>query len=753
MALQAACKQLAWRLAGELNVNMHHLSLRFALCLLAWTGVACAQETVLPSLSVTASAAGSPKAPLGSTVVNKRDIAAKRATTSDTARLLEDVAGVSLFGAGGISSLPVIHGMADERLHVQVNGMGLMPSCPNHMNSPLSYIDPTSVDSIKVYAGVMPVSVGGDSIGGAIQVKSAPPRFAKPGEPLLTAGEASAFYRSNGQGRGASVSATLASDSLNLNYAGSSVRSDNLHAAGDFHRAGHGRSGGRWLDGDEVGSSAYRAVNHNLGVAWRHDTHLLQLNVGQQDVPYEGFPNQRMDLTDNLATIVNLGYTGLFDWGELQARVYSQRIRHAMNMGPDRMMDIFPGMPMHTRGQVLASKLQAELPWSDRDTYRVGLETQNYTMDDWWPAVGGQMGPNTLWNIDHGRRNKLGMFGEWEAQWQPEWSSMLGVRSDGVTSDAGPVQGYNGSPVWAMDAAAFNARDHRRTFAAWDLTALLRHEPELNRTYELGYARKTRAPSLYQLYPWSTYEMATTMNNFAGDGGGYTGNLDLKEEVAHTLSASADFHDPARQQWGLKVLAYVTHIDNFISAKRCDISYCDPNKLTATSGFVALQHVNQTARIHGLDVTARAALGESSTWGQFSGTAVASYLRGQETSTGDELFNMMPLNVKTALIQRLGSWTQTMELLLVARKTHVSRVRNEVQTAGYGVLNLRTSAQWNKQLRLDVGIENALNHDDQQPLGGAYVGQGNAMFLDSLHWGDGVPGMGRSVNVSLSTAF
>jgi iron complex outermembrane receptor protein len=58
-----------------------------------------------------------------------------------------------------------------------------------------------------------------------------------------------------------------------------------------------------------------------------------------------------------------------------------------------------------------------------------------------------------------------------------------------------------------------------------------------------------------------------------------------------------------------------------------------------------------------------------------------------------------------------------------------------------------------KKIRLDVGIENALNHDYQQPLGGAYVGQGNAMFLDSLHWGDYVPGMGRSANAALNVSF
>ena len=53
---------------------------------------------------------------------------------------LRDVPGVSLYGAGGVSSLPSIHGLADDRLRVTVDGMDLIASCPNHMNPALSYI-------------------------------------------------------------------------------------------------------------------------------------------------------------------------------------------------------------------------------------------------------------------------------------------------------------------------------------------------------------------------------------------------------------------------------------------------------------------------------------------------------------------------------------------------------------------------------------------------------------------------------------
>jgi iron complex outermembrane receptor protein len=85
------------------------------------------------------------------------------------------VPGVSLYGAGGVSSLPAIHGLADDRLRIKVDGMDLIASCPNHMNPPLSYLDPSNVGSLKVYAGITPVSVGGDSIGGTIVAETPAP--------------------------------------------------------------------------------------------------------------------------------------------------------------------------------------------------------------------------------------------------------------------------------------------------------------------------------------------------------------------------------------------------------------------------------------------------------------------------------------------------------------------------------------------------------------------------------------------------
>ncbi len=55
--------------------------------------------------------------------VSEGDILSGGTSSSDTASLLKDVPGVSLYGAGGVSSLPVIHGLADDRLRIKVDGM------------------------------------------------------------------------------------------------------------------------------------------------------------------------------------------------------------------------------------------------------------------------------------------------------------------------------------------------------------------------------------------------------------------------------------------------------------------------------------------------------------------------------------------------------------------------------------------------------------------------------------------------------
>lgn len=726
---------------------------------LAFAPCAVADDTVgTPSVDVNAERPRPLPSP-AETGLTEEDLAQMRANTSDTAALLDGQPGISLYRAGGISSLPAIHGMADDRIRIKVDGMDLISACANHMNPPLSYIAPANVDSITVFSGITPVSLGGDSIAGTIQVNSAPPEFADAGETLFK-GQASAFYRSNNQARGADLSATAASDRLSVRYTGSTVEANNYEAADDFKPAGQAAVLRGWLDGDEVGSSAYKAQNHALAFGLRHENHLLDFKLGVQHIPYQGFPNQRMDMTDNDSRQFNLRYTGQYGWGNLEASAYHERTRHSMNFGDDKrfwygmMINNVPGMPMDTEGRNSGLALKGDVILSERDTLRVGTEFQRYRLDDWWDAVANSapmMAPNTFWNIRNGERDRVNVFGEWEARWNQALLSQFGVRSGMVKMDADEVQGY--SMMYNAAAAAFNARNRSQTDHNIDLTALARYTPDAGKTFEAGYAMKTRSPNLHERYTWAnSNSMVMNMNNWVGDGNGYVGNLALDPEVAHTVSITGQWHDAAQQEWSLKIAPFYTLVEDYIDAVPCTRIYATCP--TRTDGFVNLSLDNQDARLYGMDVTARMALGSTGGYGSFGASGALSYTRGRNTSTDDDLYNIMPLNLTLALEHRFGGWSNTLEARLVKSKTHVQAVRKELQTAGYGLLNFYSRYAW-KNVRLDVGIENLLDKDYDDPLGGAYIGQGATMSSTATapQYGTAVPGMGRSLNTSVTVTF
>ncbi len=714
---------------------------------------------------------------LGAMSLGRKTVSSLRPETSDTATLLRDIPGVSLYGAGGVSSLPVIHGLADDRVRTKVDGMDLISSCPNHMNSPLSYIDPSNVGSMEVYTGITPVSVGGDSIGGAIVVDAPEPEFAAPGQGRLLKGEAGTFYRSNGYSYGGNLSATYASESMNLTYTGSTAKANNYKAGGNFKnffatgRAGHN------LPLDEVGSTAYEVWNQGLDFALRSGNHLFEAKAGYQNIPYELYPNQRMDLLGNTQYRVNLRYLGQYDWGALEVRAYHENVRHHMDFGDDKQFFygslatiLAPGMPMDTEGKTTGALIKADVILSQRDTLRLGAEMQRYRLDDWWspspsvlpPGVAtGGMAPNTFWNINNGKRDRLDFFAEWEARWNPQWTSQVGVRSDTVMMNTGVVQGYNNTAMYngspQFPATTFDARNRRRTDGNFDVSALVRYTPKPVFTIEAGYARKSRSPHIYERYTWSTNTMAMEMNNFVGDGNFYLGNIDLKPEVANTVSITADLHDAAREEWGLKVTPYYTYVSNFIDAMRCPTSVCGNSaavraSLTAARSFVYLKYVNESARLFGIDLSGYFPIAKTADFGNFTATGVLNYVRGGNRTTGDNLYNIMPLNAKLAVVHRLGKLTSTIEGQFVEAKKQISQVRNEFRTGGYCLLNLRGSYVW-KWLRVDAGVENVLDKLYYLPLGGAYVGQGMTMSGNGVPWGIPVPGMGRSLYAAVTVKF
>lgn len=653
--------------------------------------------------------------------------------SSDTAAILQSVPGVSGYGAGGFSTLPVIRGLESQRLTVLVDGVAIASACPNDMNPPLSYTDPQTVGSIDVITGVSPVSYGGDSIGGIIRVESAPPRFAKQGETLLT-GEASAFYRSNGDGFGGSLSVTAASDKISLTYNGSYTQADNFEGGGSL---------------GVVRSSEYAKTDHSLNLAAQVGSGLIELKGGYHFAPYEGFPNQYMDMTSNTSWFLNGHYAGVFDWGNLDVRANWRDTDHVMNFLDDKGGTASGGMPMNTEVHSAGYAVQADILLGGAGTLRVGNEFQHQWLNDYWPPVAGNMmmGPNAFININGAKRDRLGTFLEWEKSWDRGLTLIAGIRNDQVWMNTGTVAPYGTGMMQMADvvaAAAFNAADRKRHDSNWSGSLLARYALSDSVKIEAGYARKVRSPNIYERYSWGRGGMASRMIGWFGDGNGYVGNLNLRPEKADTLSAALSISGGGKDGWSLKIAPYYTHVDDYIDAvKLADFT----DMMGSPTGFVQLQFVNQKAEIYGIDISGAVPLWSSSSAGTARLTARASWLHGQNLTDHAPLYHQMPFNAALGLEHRIGGLETRIDLDIVTEKDRVDPTRNEPRTGSYALLNVQFAYRIDN-VRLTLGADNLFNEAYYAPLGGMSLGDLKATGVLRP-----VPGRGRSVNAGVTVAF
>ncbi len=659
----------------------------------------------------------------------------------DAASLLADVPGVSLYTNGSTASLPVIHGMADDRVKIDIDGMTITAACPNHMNPALSYMDASKIASMDVMAGITPVSLGGDSIGGTIAVKSKEPVFAKNPNEVIITGDTGAFYRSNGHARGASLNADVANDTLSVRYSGFMEKTEN-------YRDGNGRI---------VKGTLAQQHNHALTVAYKiNEDNILSLKATKTYVDFAGFPNEYMDMLNNTATNFNASYKGKVGKVRLDANAYQQKTDHYMNK---ILTERTGNMPMYTQAKERGYNLKATIPLSDAQTLKLGTDYDHYSLNDWWPAatatVGG-MGPNTFWNINNGHRDRLGAYIETVSQWSEKLSSNIGIRTDRVSMNTGNVVGYNtlATPMAndPKDASGFNALNHQKTDKNYDVTATTKYEYSNTSDIEVGFARKTRSPNIYERYAWAggygsnpltsgPIAMDMAMVNWFGDGNGYVGNINLRPEIAHTFSATFALHDSTQKEWGIKLTPYYTKVHDYI-----DVTVLGTATAGGYSGIRLLQFTNTDAHLFGADVSGYANVWDNASYGTGTLKSVIGYTRGMRDN-GGSLYHIMPLHAKVSLDHRMGGWNSGIDIQGVGAKDSVDTLRKEPLTPGYALIDLRTGYQISKNIQWDVAVTNLLDKGYALPLGGVDVLNYAKTTYTPLQ------GMGRSFNTALTIKF
>jgi len=693
--MESRSRSRAWRIAA----------LAFFLASLPADVLAEEGEDVpqLPEVVVTGDRLEQPSFPPGAPLATEPapTAPAAKARAADAGALVGEVPGAAVVRNGPQTSILQLRGLSGDRVKVSVDGMTVTPACPNHMDPPLHYAAPASIDAMTVMAGITPVSLGGDSIGGTVLVRPMPLPFAE-GEKTLWFGDVGSVYRSSNDGWGWNGRAGAASRALSVAYEGSRETANNLE-----------------FPGGEVRDSGFTTQQHTLRSSFKTSSGVWGFDTGVLQTRNAGTPALTMDMIEDDGYRVGVDYENKLRFGTLEGRLYYHTIDHLMDNYSRRplgmgMMQMFSKATSDDVGLALDASIPRGL-----HTFRVGTGFHFNQLDAYQQGVMTGMQQDTF---NDARRARIGTYGEWQADWTSRWTTQVGVRNDTVISDASDIDRFNPMGAAAADAAAFNSKGHYFVDPDFDATVAVRWTPNAHGTYELGIARKNRAPSLLERYLWTPLSASAGL----ADGRTYIGNLDLDPETSYQVSLTADW---SGANWQVKTTPFYNYVDDYIQG--VPIPYNDTTVLQ-------FQNLDE-AELYGVDASAGYDLGA-----HVSLRTTLSYVRGRDLDNDDNLYRIAPLHGTVAVEHRIAGLESEISLVWADSQKKVADYNDEPTTSGYTVVNLRTGYTFRGHLNLYAGLENVFDEKYSDHLGGI-----NRVIDSDVDVGERLPGPGRFVYIGL----
>lgn len=613
----------------------------------------------------------------------------------DGAALLRGMPAAAVVRNGQQTGIAQIRGLSGDRVRITVDGRSITPACPNHMDPPLHYAQPAAGDLVELFAGVAPVSAGGDSIAGVIRVARAEPEFAEAGKSIF-GGRIGGSFRGSQDAWGASGSLYHANDRFRAEYRGGWMTADDLR-----------------FPGGRVRASGFETQRHEWIGSVRTPGGYVSFDAGMSRTRDAGTPALGMDMVRDDSWHFGIQQREDLGWATVETRVYVHDIDHLMDnftMRPAPMMRM--QAPATSRDYGLRSAL--EIPRGDGQVV-VGLDLHRAEFN------AQQINPMGFVRdtFNDNSRVRSGAFVDWETPIAEGWTARTGIRTDVVQTRAGAVRSGFGNAMVDADLAAFNAGKRRHSDALVDATAALRFEPDESTTLELAVGLKNRAPSLVERYLW------TPANASAGlaDGRTYLGNPGLDSEQSIQIGLGATRRGDS---WSATLTPFYQSVRDFIQG--------EPIARNDMAGLPVLQYQNiRRAELYGAELAVSWDVHERLTFG-----ATTSHTRGRNRETGDSLYRIAPLRGLASLVYQYDGWEAGVECEWAAAQNRVARGQNEPTTPGYGLVHLRVARELSHGVRVEVGVENVFDKRYADHLGGV-----NRVAQSDVPVGGRIPGAGR----------
>lgn len=549
-----------------------------------------------------------------------------RNSTDNLGNLLIKISGVTTLKTGNSIAKPVIHGLYGSRIAIFNNGVRLAEQEWGVEHAP--NVDVNNFQHIDVIKGASALKYGSDAIGGVIVLE--PEIF-----PKKDTVKGAIRLSGISNGRGAALHADVAKIWKNgwAVQAGGSMKKLGDQQAPKYNLKNTGadfssfKFSVRNIQFEKGISVDYALTQQNIGIL--RDSHVsgsndfframtAQVPVYSGDFSYS--INQPRQVVDHhIAKISafqrfeNLGkITGTYSFQ------YNHRQEFDLRRGTLREIPALD-LALMTHQLNFNTLLERE-KWS-LETGTDGSFQNNFSD----PATEAR---RLIPNYD---RYNAAVYGVFKRKINSKISAELGARYDFVRFDVSKWYDKNDwENRYAQDFPEFFVRQNanrvftrpKLNFNNWALNAGL--ELRLNELldFKLNYARVSRAPNIAELFSDGLHHSAGVIE---------TGDLRLKNEEGHQIQLFAEAKLNLLQGFRISVNPYAFFTQNFINQVPVSI------KGTIRGVFPEWAYQQVSARMLGADVDILAKI-----TGNFTYSAKASYVQGEDLTNDEPLILMMP---------------------------------------------------------------------------------------------------------------
>lgn len=651
--------------------------------------------------------------------------------TPDTAQLLRKMPGANVNKNGELTGIAQYRGMFGDRIRVSVDGAQINGAGPNAMDAPLHYAPVAILESLTINRGIIPVSKGQETLGGYVEAQTYAGDFATSSD-FEFGGRAYTGVQSVNGGNVLSGFFSLANDTHIFRGFVMQEKADDLE-----------------FPGGEITPSEYDRERYDLGYSFTSGAHEFSLDFARNNTKDAGTASLPMDILSIDSDLFRSRYTYSADAGILTVELSASDNEHWMTNyhlrrpPQDNMMNA--GTTRYRRN------------WAVSENYGFMVKFERPTEDGrWLYGVDGHFAehrsiitnPNApafyISNFNDVTRDILGAFVEREVSLSARAGLEAGVRVNRVSMDSVPVSAnlnpmnmMMGMPVMmnnmaSMLATAFNSGALAQEDTNVDAFARLSYETDGDATWYVGAARKTRSPSYQERYLWIPLEATGGL----ADGKTYTGNPELKPEVAHEIELGLDLENA---QYGIYPRLFYKRVSDYIQGTpSSDMLANNFAQMMANMGMGLpnpLQFSNVDARFYGLDIDSNFTLNDRLTL-----RAILNIVRADRRDISDSLYRVSPDNLLVALDYRGQGWTGSIESVTYADQDRVAVTNLELPTEGYSLVNVMARAEITDGVEVSVGAENLLDEDYLDHLA-AY----NRAFNADIQSRARMPGLGRNL--------